>query len=301
MKKLLFGIILLIFAGTLFALEPDLQFGNADSSGVLIKPVLAGAASLLVPGGGQIYTGHYLKAGTFIALEAITASFGYYWYKSSRNRSELALDFLKEVKGETGIDSARGVERYRMKKQEALEARHKFYNAMSWTVGVHAFNVLDALGGSGLIKSGGYRDPAVAGWLAAIPGLGLGQIYNGSLSKAGMVLMTQVSLGAVAFNYHRSMKEAEKQMAFNKDKLSYNELEIKNTIYDEFSGDWESKRRGAFRNRNTYLWYSLFFYFYSIFDAVVDAHLHDYNDKMILWPDLVPKDDGAQLLLNVKF
>ncbi|HMN48629.1 MAG TPA: hypothetical protein PKD67_05810 [Ignavibacteriaceae bacterium] len=34
------------------------------------SPVLAGILSLLVPGAGEIYTGEYLKAGIFVALEA---------------------------------------------------------------------------------------------------------------------------------------------------------------------------------------------------------------------------------------
>lgn len=41
-----------------------------QESGSKKSPFLAGVFSLLVPGAGEIYTGEYLKAGIFIALEA---------------------------------------------------------------------------------------------------------------------------------------------------------------------------------------------------------------------------------------
>lgn len=302
MKKAIFGVFLLLVSGLLMAETPDgLRFENTDSLKFPYKPALAGVMSLLVPGGGQVYTGHYLKAGTFLALEAITGSVSYFWHKTSKVRSQEAYDLLREARTGAGIDSARVFEKYLQMEHSVLEARYKSYNMASWMIGGYLFNILDALDASGVLKDGGYRDPSVAAWLAAIPGLGLGQIYNGSLSKAGLVAMVQVSLGFVAYNYHRLMREAEKAMVFDKSKYSDNELEIKSVINDEFNRSWESKRSSAFRNRNTYLWYSIFFYFYGIFDAVVDAHLHDYDEKMKIWPDLVPQGDGAQLLLNMKF
>jgi hypothetical protein len=40
---------------------------------------------------------------------------------------------------------------------------------------------------------------------------------------------------------------------------------------------------------------------YGIFDAVVDAHLHDSGMKMKLEPDLVPDRKQVGLNLNVEF
>jgi len=176
-----------------------------------------------------------------------------------------------------------------------LESRYMAYNSLSWMVGGYVFNVLDAINGTGFFNNSVYKSPLIAGWLSAIPGLGLGQMYNGSLSKAGMVMMAQISLGVVAYDYHRLMKVAEK---------NYSNLNVsvdKTVLKDKYLNEWESKRSSAFQKRNTYLWYSIFFYLYGILDAVVDAHLHDYPEKMKISPDLVPANGGAQLNLNVKF
>jgi len=51
----------------------------------------------------------------------------------------------------------------------------------------------------------------------------------------------------------------------------------------------ESRRGEAFRNRNMWMWYSVAFYLYGIFDAWVDANLHDARVKMKLEPDLNPQ------------
>jgi hypothetical protein len=42
-----------------------------------------------------------------------------------------------------------------------------------------------------------------------------------------------------------------------------------------------------------YLWYSFFFYFYGVFDAIVDAHLHDYHKKIRLNPRFDPESDAV--------
>ena len=64
--------------------------------------------------------------------------------------------------------------------------------------------------------------------------------------------------------------------------------ESKDQAAKELKDNWDSKRNEAFRNRNMWAWYSIGFYFYSIFDAIVDAHLHDAGKKMRLEPDLLP-------------
>ena len=110
MKKAIFGVFLLLVSGLLMAETPDgLRFENTDSLKFPYKPALAGCVSLLVPGGGQVYTGHYLKAGTFLALEAITGSVSYFWHKTSKVRSQEAYDLLREARTGAGIDNCQGV------------------------------------------------------------------------------------------------------------------------------------------------------------------------------------------------
>jgi hypothetical protein len=50
-----------------------------------------------------------------------------------------------------------------------------------------------------------------------------------------------------------------------------------------------------------YLWYLVFFYGYSIFDAVVDAYLHEYPEKMKIEPDLVITDKMVYCALQTTF
>jgi hypothetical protein len=125
-----------------------------------------------------------------------------------------------------------------------------------------------------------------------------------------MIFMGQMSMGVVALNYHRLMNDAGNK--YLKTKTDYN-LHILNASAlgrdtlalsasrGRYMDSWELKRSSAFKYRNTYLWYSIFFYVYGICDAVIDAHLHDFPEKMRMYPDLVPQSDGALLNLNVKF
>lgn len=268
---------------------PDVKLKAESKSG---DPFIIGGMSMLIPGTGQILSRHYFKAGTFVALEAITASMAGYRFNLAHQYRDLAEKYDLIAKLDTTMSNR---EKAIGARYNELESRYVGYNALSWMIGGYVFNVLDAINGTGIYKNSEYRSPVTAGWLAAVPGLGLGQIYNGSLSKAGMVIMAQVSLGVVAYDYHRLMRAAE--INYSKS----NESSGKNVLDNQYLNDWKSKRSSAFQKRNTYLWYSVFFYLYGILDAVVDAHLHDYQEKMKLSPDIVPGNGGAQLNLNVNF
>jgi hypothetical protein len=88
----------------------------------------------------------------------------------------------------------------------------------------------------------------------------------------------------MAYNSHRLMNNATLHYArLNDPHADSLTVLFRNT----YSDDWFSFRQRSFTNRNMYLWYSIFFYFYSIFDSVVDAYLHDYPQKMKIAPDLV--------------
>jgi hypothetical protein len=133
--------------------------------------------------------------------------------------------------------------------------------------------------------------------LAAVPGLGLGQMYNGSLGKAGMVMMGQVSLGIMSYSNERLIKMTEA----NSIRLKFSTDSLTQLVSRQYADDWGSYRYRAFTNRNMYLWYSMFFYFYSIFDAVVDSYLHDYPQKMKIAPDLMVGKGHLSLSLSTTF
>lgn len=311
-----FLLFLLLFISVFAADAEELQVAipaidRSDSiRGAYFNPFLIAGASLVVPGAGQMYTKHFIKGGMFLASEAIAVSVATSMFNDSKRIKESTKAFLLRADLDTGISRIRGFNDAELSKYSERLSRYRAYNSLAWASGLYVYNVLDAFECSNIIDKSGSRSPLKAGLLSAIPGLGLGQWYNGSISRAGKIFMGQMSMGVMALNYHRLMTDAGDQ--YGKVKNEYDRHIIEAFVHNpdtaelssnrgRYLASWESERSGAFKARNTWLWYSLFFYIYGIFDAVVDAHLHDYPEKMRMYPDLVPQGDGALLRLNVKF
>ena len=67
------------------------------------------------------------------------------------------------------------------------------------------------------------------------------------------------------------------------------------SMRDEFAQRWSNEYNYAFKKRNTVLWYSIIFYFYGIFDAIVDAHMHDYIHKVRIEPGVENQSGSISL------
>jgi TM2 domain-containing membrane protein YozV len=326
MDSFRFLLIFFVFAGLALGQgqkDPG-RIQKSDSTAVVKKdsiktakafnPGIALAASLAVPGAGQAYTGHYIKAGLFFVSEIGVGLFGYqrYLYTKALKKDADSISVIwnsfkdliliqKSPLDTTKYDTIDVGFFYKLKadsaRYEEKETRDVLNQSFGWMLGIYYFNIMDALQSAGVLRDNSKKNPAVAGWLSAIPGLGLGQIYNGELSKAGMILMVQLNLAYTVLNYHLRMVDCEKAEAAvdPNDRLRYN----------LFAGPqrdrWEYRRNNAFRNRNMFLWYSLAFYFYGILDAVVDAHLHDAPLRMKLEPDLVPQSKEIGLRATFSF
>jgi len=291
------------------AVDTSATAAEVKDSARVRSPLLAGALSLAVPGAGQFYNRKFMKGLTYMAVEA-----GLVFYALNRldaaDKYEDGIRALDAVSGRLGpnvfrydttavrdstgdtvlvIDTVDTGTVYRMSADTARykrdELRTTGYQAAWWAATCYVYAFLDALEKTGYFASDTKRNPKLAGWLSAIPGLGLGQFYNGKLSKAGMILMVQSSLGFMAYNNHRLMLRCEEALRRLGDPDGL-ERAVDVAGGYEFSREWETMRSDAFRTRNTYLWYSIFFYFYGIFDAVVDAHLHDFPARLRLEPDL---------------
>jgi TM2 domain-containing membrane protein YozV len=279
------------------------------------SPAIALTSSIIVPGAGQVYTRHYVKAGLFLLAEAGAGLFGYQryiWEKELDHNADSVYGLAVRIGRGPVVDSVRYDTAYRYDttypgvvfrleadrdRHDAEETRFAVYQSISWMAGIYYYNILDAVQATGIFKNDSKKRPAVAGWLSAIPCLGLGQFYNGEVSKAGMILMTQFNLGFLAYNYNHIMNEcADYEVSFKPSTPEYAAF-----TSGSFHNDWENRRNTAFRNRNMYLWYSLMFYFYGILDAVVDAHLHDARVRMNLEPDLVPQNKQVGMKLNMPF
>ena len=97
------------------------------------------------------------------------------------------------------------------------------------------------------------KKPKTAFYLSLIPGLG--QLYNGKLLK-GSVVMGLESIAIYSF------------------------LENSNIYKDYDNGDHPFSKGRYLEKRNKYAWWVIFLYFYSMIDALVDAHLSPFDDVM---------------------
>ena len=97
------------------------------------------------------------------------------------------------------------------------------------------------------------KDPKTAFLFSLVPGMG--QAYNGKWIKSAMVIGLEVS----SFIYWQ-------------DNISkYNDYEKNN---------YPLSRHRYLEKRNKYAWWIGIIYVYAMIDAVVDAHLHSFNDLM---------------------
>jgi hypothetical protein len=273
---------------------------------------IAGAAlSAVVPGAGQVFHKRYLLGGAFLAAEASAAGFALYWYDSYEEKNNDSKK-LRDTSGmlRAGIASSADTAAARREaglysvladqaKLQARQAEYTVYCALSWAAGIYLFNVLDALEPSGITSRSSVKNPSVAGFLSAVPFLGLGQFYNGRPGKAGMLAMTQTSLFITAAGHQLLMDTALPK---------YNEMRDPESDTYEYRADhlayWKSQYDRSFSRRNMYLWLSLFSYIYTIIDAVVDAHLSDYQERVKIGPDLAVGANGIDrvgVALNIEF
>lgn len=97
------------------------------------------------------------------------------------------------------------------------------------------------------------KDPKTAFLFSLVPGMG--QAYNGKWIKSAVVIGLEVS----SFIYWQ-------------DNISkYNDYEKDN---------YPLSRHRYLEKRNKYAWWIGIIYVYAMIDAVVDAHLHSFNDLM---------------------
>lgn len=259
------------------------------------KPIGSMIFSMLLPGGGQLYCRQYVQAGMFLTMNivsplvAVNRAGNYRDWNATASAWEDSVSRYRSIFLQSSVvplpattkwtQYEDAVAEYRIRRYRRRRAQYVKYQSFGWASGLYLWNVLDALESSNFFYDGEPRSPSAAAWLSAIPVLGLGQIYNGAFAKAGLIWTTHAMLGYMAYNYNRLMKDA----LWEHGRLGTDRL------LNEFGPDWDSEYVRAFRRRNTFLWYVVMFYFYGIFDAAVDAHLHDYDAKMRINPDVDPQ------------
>ena len=97
------------------------------------------------------------------------------------------------------------------------------------------------------------KDPKHAFLFSAIPGMG--QIYNGKWIKSALILGFEVT----------------SYLAWRENSKRYTEYENNN---------YPLKRHRYLEKRNKFAWWIGIIYIYAMIDAVVDAHLHSFDQLM---------------------
>lgn len=259
----------------------------------LLTPV---GLSLAFPGLGQIYCKKRVLGSLFISTELIMGlmvRFRYTAYTGELTDNVTMLEQSVHALNKTIAsvnDSLQLVilkdslhqrtQDYEFARLERRRGRYTMYHSIGWSVGLYVWNIVDVFSSSNHFANNAPKKPFLAASLSSIPFLGLGQIYNGSFSKAGLIWTTQVMLAFMAYNYHRLMQDC---IDSRNVLLQSDVTKIKKEYY---AFQWNNEYTNSFKRRNTYLWYFVLFYFYGIFDAAVDAHLHDYEPRIRLSPDL---------------
>jgi len=100
------------------------------------------------------------------------------------------------------------------------------------------------------------KSPKNAALSSIIPGGG--QLYNGKKFKAGMILAGEV---LVIVNW-------------------YNNSQLYSSYNADNDVDYPLPKHRYLEKRNKYVWWIGFIYIYGLIDAIVDAHLHPFEDVM---------------------
>jgi len=240
--------------------------------------------SLVFPGGGQFYTGHYVRGGFLLAFEAALIYETFYnkfrqnrefnknisVYRDSVYTYRTLLDtFPKHPDTSFWQESEKMHKRVLSKEESKKKASQDLWNSeLAWLAGLHIYGMFDAYGiwRNNQGRNTETHNAASALWRGAlIPGWG--QIYNNEYGKAGMLYL---GLFGSAISYHSRQEMVKYHL--EKRRIAVAEKDADGiSIADEDILFFRKKR-------NQYVWAIALFYIYSLADAAVDAMLHDFDN-----------------------
>jgi len=100
------------------------------------------------------------------------------------------------------------------------------------------------------------KNPKMAFYFSLIPGMG--QVYNGKLLKSAIVIGLEIA-------------------AYN---ACLNNLDLYNNYDPDDDDNYPLRKHRYLEKRNKYAWWIGFIYVYGMIDAVVDAHLYQFENLM---------------------
>ncbi len=250
--------------------------------------------SAIAPGGGQIYSRHYIRSGFLIGLETFLLSDALIYRKEFfrsknqeiQNHLDSSLPYLQEYSLHPGNQNALdSYKKFILKARTQLDLKKKHQDLMkseiTWSLGLHFYGIVDALE---MVQKSRHPQPVTlsgtkAFWLAlAMPGAG--QIYNGKYGKFGLLWMAIG--GSIASSYFRQEMVEYFQARVKMSKLEGVSSTKINNLQEEVT---------LFRKRrNQYFWGIGVLYLYSVGDAIVDAVLNDFDapERFALTPGKYP-------------
>jgi hypothetical protein len=315
-----------IFADESFNLiEDSLEIEKTKRRDGEFNPILTTALSL-IPGGGQLYTGHFTRSGLFLGTETILGFRGLEgWkdYRKSIDENKISLtnynksiktyddsiiiynykiDSLIEFNNKLDlidynlpefdttsyeIEILKAKNSYQLSKYDILNQKLRyFYNPTIWFGGIGIWNLIDGYGVSNHFK--GSRDSVRVPKKAAL----LSAI---PFSGAGQVyngklfkagLVSTVQIGCLLSAINFNTLMNEAEDMY---------LELSEDSLYKYSPDlssersaWKNKYKTAAGYRTTFIWYGVIFYFYGVFDGLADAHLHKFDDKFDITAEFNP-------------
>lgn len=261
----------------------------------------------LLPGGGQYYTGHYVRGGFLTGIEGLLVYEVYFNKSFQRDRiyeqvrpfQDSVAIFTKKIMLSGNRDSLpefhkkrnEYVAHVRELSDKKMEQEDLRIAENAWLFGVHLYGMFDAFGiwYNNHYRSVELRSMKKALLLGLVPGLG--QMYNGEFGKAGLLYMsiigatTSMRTSQHMVNYYLKRKRTMAQESTTSEE--YEKIVERVTYYR--------------KNRNQYIWGLSLIYLYSLGDAAVDALLSDFDNPvhLALLPNL--SSGGAQALFSFDF
>jgi len=243
--------------------------------------------SFFFPGGGQFYTGHYVRGGFLFTFETallyetfynkfrqnriFNKNIGAYrdsvsYYKNLIYLYSDSLDYEYELdEWESSKKMYTRILSKELSKKRA--SRDLWTSEFAWLAGLHIYGIFDAYGiwKNNQGRSNETHSATSAIWRAAlVPGWG--QIYNHEYGKAGLLYM---GLLGSAVSYYSRQKMVEYHLM---------KLRMAEKAEDDLRISMAEEDILFFRKkRNQYIWSITLFYLYSLADAGVDAMLHNFD------------------------
>ncbi len=240
----------------------------------------------ILPGGGQFYSGHYVR-GSFILAAEVALTYEVFFNKAYQKdrRFKQAKPFRDsvafytqamlqagandsllqqlQVKRNRFANLVRGFSDKKMEEEDLRKAE------MAWLIGLHIYNMFDAFGI--WVNNQGHNMEThsikTALLFALIPGGG--QMYNRDFGKAGLVYMGLTgALASIGTTQHLIRYYLERRRTAKGE----NNLEEEERLTERITH--------YRKNRNQYIWGAALIYLYSIGDAVVDALLNDFDNPI---------------------